>query len=393
MELDGFSIWWGQSFFRPMLKTILSATFLFTLSLAYSQTVSTLVPGPSTFNDGLAVDKYGNIFASRYLGSTVTKITPDGQTSIFADGMSSPNGLIFDTLGNLLVPQAQGGMINLIDTAGNFDTILIINDPGALVLDPNGYLIIARYNVNDIRIMDSAGHTSIYWTHGGLNGPIGLLFDDQDNFYVGNFTDGKIFKRTPDDSVTQIGDLPGNLGFMTLVGDDIYATAFTNNRIYRIPTDGSGQVVFAGGAAGSTDGHVSAARFTGPNGITSTPTGDTIYISEYNPRRLRMITGVLNPTVGLEGKDLHKIGVFIFPNPVSDYANIEFSLESPEYFDLKLFSSNGNMIKRVFSGELETGDHQIQIQLNSDGIEIGPGVYFLQLDGVMSSARAKLIVR
>ncbi len=368
---------------------LIVGTFLFAFSIQ-AQTVSTLVPGPSTFNDGLAVDRYGNIFAARYFGTTITKITPDGQTSIFADGMSSPNGIIFDPSGNLLVPQALGNMINSIDTAGNFDTIMLIDDPGALALDPDGNLIIARYNINDILIMDSLGDTSSYWNHGGLNGPIGLLFDEDDNFYVGNFTDGRIFKRTPDDSVTQIADLPGTLGFMTLAGGHIYATALASNRIYKVPLDGSGEEIFAGSSGGGyTDGHVSVARFSGPNGITSTPTGDTIYISEYNPRRLRMITGVLNPTVGLEGKKKHEIDVYVFPNPFSDQASLSFELEEPEDLRLDIFSNEG---KRVFTKAISGKSGPQDLQIHKDG-SLGPGAYHFRISGVRTLANGKLIVR
>jgi len=81
------------------MKKLITALFIITgfmtSGLLYSQNVSTLVPGASTFDDGLSIDNSGNIYASRYVGTTITKITPFGQTSIFASGISMPNGTDF----------------------------------------------------------------------------------------------------------------------------------------------------------------------------------------------------------------------------------------------------------------------------------------------------------
>ncbi len=360
-----------------MLKHYLFTFLLLSGGLAFAQQVTTLVPSISTFNDGLALDVNGNIFASRYFGNTVTKITPDGQTSIFASGMSSPNGLVFDSLGNLIVPEATGGVISRFDTAGNKDTLFVINDPGAVAFDPDGNLIVARYNDNVISKVDSAGNVSDYWPQPGLNGPIGLLFDSIGNFYMGNFTDGKIYKRDLNDSITQLADLPGSMGFMTMAGGEIYATAFAQNRIYRVPLDASGAVLFSGSGRAYVDGHVSVARFDGPNGITSTSTGDTIYISEYNPRRLRMITGVLNPTVGLfDGhENADAFNTKVFPNPVQDHFFVEINSTLGGDLKAELFDQGWKSVQSWEGLDIEEGNDSYKFDLRNNN----PGVYLLKL--------------
>ena len=100
-------------------------TTLISFSNNYSQEVSTVVPPLSTFDDGLSMDKEGNIFASRYNGSTVTKITKTGVTSIFASGISTPNGSDFGKDGYLYVPgNVANGKIVKISPSGVTETFI-----------------------------------------------------------------------------------------------------------------------------------------------------------------------------------------------------------------------------------------------------------------------------
>jgi len=91
----------------------------------HSQNVSTIVPGPSTFDDALAMDDAGNIFASRYVGNTVTKITPQGSTSIFVSGISTPNGSDFGPDGYLFVTSnVSNGKILKVSPSGISETFI-----------------------------------------------------------------------------------------------------------------------------------------------------------------------------------------------------------------------------------------------------------------------------
>ncbi len=373
---------------------ILIVMLVFAASLP-AQTVSTLVPGPSTFNDGLALDNEGNIYAARYYSSTVTKITPTGQTSIFAGGFTNPNGITFDKNYDLYVPNSTGHIIHKVTLEGVVDTFLQITSPHALLFDDAGNLYIAHYPLNSIAIIDTAGNQSTFWSGNGLNGLIGMQIDSEGNFYAGNFDDGKIFKRTPGGTITQIGDIPGWMGFMVLAGDAIYTTAFQQNRIYKVPIDGSGQSVYAGtGAAGQNDGPIGSATFNGPNGITATSTGDTLYISDYETRSLRMITGVngvtdVNDDVNLPNGFLLKQN---YPNPFNPTTKIEFTIpffthpsipsrEGKERSDrgvlvtLKIYDMLGNEITTLLNEQKLPGEYAVEF--NADGL--ASGVYYFRL--------------
>lgn len=376
---------------RVLVSFLLSLMLLFTVK---AQTVSTLVPGPSTFNDGLDVDMDGNIYASLYYGATVTKITPNGTASIFASGFSSPNGLKFGPDGNLYVPNAAANKISRVSLSGQVSDYINISTPSELYFDKDGLLYVTNYQNGTVSTIDSAKNITTIFSGPPLNGPIGVLKDSAGVLYIGNFTDGKIFRVDNGNTFVEIGDLPGWLGFMILIKDNIYATAYQNHRIYKIPIDGSGQSIFAGtGSAGSADGNVLSAQFNTPNGITATSTGDTIYISEYNPKRLRMITGVLGTTEVeneeevLDGFSLHHN----YPNPFNPSTKISWQSPVSGWQSLKIFDVLGREIETLVDEYRNAGVNSILYNVNSS---LPSGVYFYQLQvGAFNQTKKMILLR
>jgi len=367
------------------MKIIYQLNFLLILLLfnVSAQTVSTLVPGPSTFNDGLALDENGNIYASLYYGTTVTKITPNGTTSIFASGFSSPNGLKFGPDGFLYVPSAGANKISKVSLDGNVSDFLTISNPSELYFDSDGLLYVADYTNSTVSTVDTAKNITQIFSGFPLNGPIGVLKDATGTIYIGNFNDGKVFRIDNGNTFVEIGDLPSWLGFMVLVGNNIYATAYQTHRIYKIPIDGSGQSIFAGtGVAGGTDGNVLTAQFNQPNGITASSTGDTLYISEYGPKRLRMITGVVNPTSVQNDNGLIDDFELMqnYPNPFNPSTKINYSLPYTSFVTIKVYDVLGNEIAALVNEEKPNGRYS----LNFDASEISSGVYFYTIQATSS---------
>ncbi|QQS35974.1 MAG: T9SS type A sorting domain-containing protein [Ignavibacteriales bacterium] len=382
------------------MKKVSFSFFLFLSMLVpvSAQIVSTLVPGPSTFNDGLAIDKDGNIYAALYYGTTVTKITPSGTTSIFASGFSSPNGIKFGRDGYLYVPNATSNKISKVSPEGVVSDFITISNPGELYFDSEGLLYVANYTNSSISVIDTSNNITLLYSGAPLNGPIGVLKDAAGTLYIGNFTDGKVFRIENGNTFVEIGDLPGWLGFMVLIGENIYATAYQNNRIYKIPIDGSGQSVFAGnGTAGGTDGDVLSASFNQPNGITATSTGDTLYISEYNPRRLRMITGVLNPT-SVNHDESELVNKFSleqnYPNPFNPSTKIKFTVGEAYYasqvhVSLRVYDAIGNEIATLVNESKPAGEYEITF----DGNNLPSGVYIYKFEaaGVIETRKMLMI--
>lgn len=375
---------------KYMLYTLLLAQSLF------SQSVTTLVPGPSTFNDGLALDQNGNIFASYYYGGQISKITPQGEVTVFASGLQDPNGLLVDTNNNLLVAHANGNNVIQYSPEGAQSVIVSsITNPTGLVYDLDGNLLIAQYQLSRISMRDSSGNVTTFMSGGLLDGPVGLAMDESGNIYIGNFNDGRVLMRTPDGTVSVIGDLPGWLGFIAYSNGYVYASAYQRHRIYRIPTDGSGQEIFAGtGSPGQIDGDVSVATFNGPNGIIASPDGDTLYISDYHTRSLRMITG-LNTATGAseEWNTPDHFEIFAnYPNPFNPTTTISYAVPEQSGVKLTVYDILGNEITTLEEADRSPGNYQVQWNGNEkSGHSVSTGVYFCSFQAGAYSKTIKML--
>ena len=84
------------------------------------------------------------------------------------------------------------------------------------------------------------------------------------------------------------------------------------------------------------------------------------------------------------------INCFISPNPVSESTTISYSLSQSENINMTIYDITGRLIKHLFEGPLNMGEHQINWNVNDDAVE--NGVYFLNLTGENFSQSYKIIV-
>jgi hypothetical protein len=80
----------------------------------------------------------------------------------------------------------------------------------------------------------------------------------------------------------------------------------------------------------------------------------------------------------------------IISNPVSQYTTISFSLLQSENINITIFDIKGKVVKNLFAGKLNSGEHMINWDVISDKVEAG--VYFLKLTGGNFSKTTKIIV-
>ena len=108
--------------------------------------------------------------------------------SVFANsGLNNPEGLAFDTAGNLYVANENDNSILKYDSSGNASLFASTPSPVGLAFDKSGNLFVANYATFKITKFDSNGTRSIFADQtSGLNYPADLAFDRSGNLYVAN---------------------------------------------------------------------------------------------------------------------------------------------------------------------------------------------------------------
>lgn len=355
-----------------LLFSIVLALVLHALPVHAQWTVSTVVDGPAGLDDGISIDASGNLYVSHYEGTTVKKVTPDGTVTTFVTGLSRPNGSTIGPDGTLYIMNAAGSRITRVLSDGTIDHTFatgIQNPTGATMNATGDTLYVAQYQLSRIVRVPLANPSQRDFFVSGLplNGPVGMGFAPDGALLVGNFNDGAIVRVTGNGSMSKLATVPANLGFMTVSGSDIYATSFSTNRIYHIGMDGSITLIAGSTSAGSTDGPGLDARFSGPNGIAATASGDTLYVSEYNTQTVRILT---RPTVTRAEPIAEMPGMSLYPNPFRTALTIPSSpLEATQIFDVR-----GRLI-----ATLPPSASAVSWEgMDSDGRSAGPGLYIVR---------------
>jgi hypothetical protein len=159
---------------------------------------------------GLAFDSAGNLYATDPDANLITKITPGGVSSVFANtGLSYPAGLAFDSAGNLYAANVNGNNITKFSATGT-----------------------------DLGVFAGSGGSC----------PYGLAFDSTGNLYVANNCSGEIVKITPGAIGSVFANNPNNgstppVGVAFDSAGNLYATY--NNIIEKFSSTGTDLGVFA----------------------------------------------------------------------------------------------------------------------------------------------------
>ncbi len=183
-------------------------------AMATEAVVSTFVDNTHGLNypNGLAFDSSGNLYVANAGANTISKITPSGLVSTFASGalFNGPAPLAFDGNGNLFVGNVYSNTIDEIAPNGAVSVFLDdthkLQRPSGLAFDSSGNLYVSNNQGfttggllgNTISKITPAGVVSTFVdTTQGLTGPAGLAFDGTGNLYVGTIVGQSIIKVTP----------------------------------------------------------------------------------------------------------------------------------------------------------------------------------------------------
>jgi sugar lactone lactonase YvrE len=172
---------------------------------------------------GMAFDAFGNLFVSQKSKDTdasegiILEFAPDGSSKVFASNLTKPQGLAFDSLGNLYVADPVHDAILKISPDGRRTTFASkISQPHRLAFDRFGNLYVTDPAANSIFSISPSGVvTDIedFGTDSASGGTINdLAFDSLGNLFV-TFGDTVIeFPGGVDVAETTIASVPGGAG-------------------------------------------------------------------------------------------------------------------------------------------------------------------------------------
>jgi uncharacterized protein (TIGR03437 family) len=222
-------------------------------------------------------------------GGTITTVAGDGMPSYAGDGLPAisaslygPNGLAFDTAGNLYIADTHSDRVRLVNPAGiistfagdgtsagfggegNPATLTPLNSPQGVVADPAGNVYISDTGHNRVIQVDTAGNIHTVagtGTPGDAGGGGGL------------------------------GELYGPTGLALDSAGDLYIADTQNQRIQELTVSGTISTIVGTGTAGfSGDGGAAAvAELNYPSAVAVDASGN-LYIADTGNNRVRMVT-------------------------------------------------------------------------------------------------------
>jgi sugar lactone lactonase YvrE len=136
---------------------------------------------------GLALDRSGILYVSCRHDGTIHKVTPDGRSQQWMEGMGIATGLAFDKDHNLFVGDRSGTIFKISPDRQVFVFATLEPSIAAyhLAFSPSGELYVSgptTSSFDHISKIDAQGTVSIFFR--GLGRPQGLAFDKQGHLYV-----------------------------------------------------------------------------------------------------------------------------------------------------------------------------------------------------------------
>jgi len=192
---------------------------------------------------GLAVDRDGNLFVSCRNDGTIHRVSPDGHSMQWIEGMGIATGLAFDKGGNLYVGDRSGTIFKISPDREIFVFATLEPSVAAyhLALSPAGELFVTGPTTSSfdrVYRISPAGEVSVFFR--GLGRPQGLAFDKRGNLYVAASFGGRrgIVRLTPQAEPEIV------LGGTNLVGLALLPThraiIATNSALYSVDWDVEG---------------------------------------------------------------------------------------------------------------------------------------------------------
>ncbi len=313
------------------------------------------------------VDAAGII--TTYAGNGIFGYTGDGGPATNAS-IGDPDRIGMDRYGNLFIADADNYVVRKVNTSGIITTVIGIGVPA----------------------YSGDGGPA---TAAGIRQPLGVAFDINGNMYIADGYNHVVRKVTPAGIISTFagngtsgisGDggpataasmmLPGGIAIDSAC--NVYVTDWSGNNVRKISISSGTIITVAGtGAAGFSGdgGPATAAMINGPDNLGFDP-GMNVYIADFYNNRVREVAnmgefGICPPSTLEEETIKMKPNQFLlYPNPGSNYVEIESGLEEKFAAPLKVISSLGQLVFNE-SVAFEHGKYRLGLSCYA------PGNYFV----------------
>ncbi len=392
-----------MSRFRP-LALAAAALGLATVANALPQ-VSVVLPEGSLANDAVSYGPDGRIYCTYFLfGQSerqVLRTTPGGESEVFTSfgTLAGPLGTAFDAAGNLYIANLTRDRVHHVTPDGTrtvFSADASLDGPADLEFHPsgNGDLYVATNVASTIVILHPDQTAELFYDGPLVSQPHALTFDEAGNLYVGN-GDSSVTKIAPDGTATAFATAPG-VGYLHCAGGRLFACVLSLHQVFEISlADGSVSWLAGSGEPGFEAGPADIAKLHSPNGITSTPTGETLFVSSGFANGLFRIdldtavsaprpTGATAPGVRLGAPS---------PNPFRDSTRLSFELPAAGRVDVSIHDVGGRRVRRLGGSERPRGTHVVTWDGRNDaGERVAGGTYFVRLRTGSDTASRTLVL-
>ena len=220
--------------------------------------------------------------------------------TVISNGLSTPSGVVADSVGNLYIADTSHNMIKKIP-AGNTNIITMVssglNRPNNLAVDGNGNVYIADTGNNAIKEWVAANSNVVTLVSSGLSSPKGVAVDSIGNVYIADTSNNAIKVWTVTDSNVNI-IVSSGLNLPNSVAVDIAGNVYIS--------DTFNSSIKKWSPANSNITTLVSSGLNAPRGITIDGRGNVLIadyvnnaLKEWNAATGNLITLVQNPITPL----------------------------------------------------------------------------------------------